>query len=191
MDILTSAIPDIKLLKPRSFADPRGSFTETYNRERFNHAVGQAVEFVQDNHSVSRPAGVLRGLHFQRNPRAQGKLVRVARGRILDVAVDLRRGSPHYGRHVAAELSAENGLQIWVPVGFAHGFLTLEPDTEVIYKVTDYYDPATDAGIIWNDPTLAIDWPLAGQDPVLSDKDRRLPPFVSIQPPFEYEHDRA
>lgn len=187
MDIIGTDIPGVFAIRPKVFKDPRGSFAETYSKMRFDAAAGGPVEFVQDNHSVSHPAHVLRGLHFQRHPSAQGKLVRCVRGRIWDVAADVRRGSPTFGRHVAMELSAENGLQLWVPAGFAHGFLTLEPDTEVVYKVTAYYDPVADGGILWNDPGLAIPWPLpAGAAPVLSDKDARLPLLDPSQPPFEY-----
>jgi dTDP-4-dehydrorhamnose 3,5-epimerase len=143
-------------------------------------AVGLALDFVQDNHAYSRDKGTLRGLHFQRDPRAQDKLVRVVRGAILDVAVDIRTGSPTFGRHVSAVISAESPTQILVPKGFAHGYLTLEPDTEVIYKVTDTYSPAHDAGIAFDDPALAIDWGIARADAILSDKDRNLPPLAAV-----------
>jgi len=139
---------------------------------------------VQDNASYSREAGTIRGLHYQRPPAAQAKLVRVVRGRVLDVAVDLRRGSPSYGRFVAVELTAEGGEQLFVPVGFAHGFCALEPDTEVAYKVSDFYAPQHEAGVIWNDPDIGIEWPLAGGEPVLSDKDTRLPRLAESGPPF-------
>jgi dTDP-4-dehydrorhamnose 3,5-epimerase len=174
MQIEALAIPDVKLLTPRMFRDERGFFSETWNA-RLLAEHGIAAEFVQDNHAQSRAAGTLRGLHFQRAPMAQDKLVRVSRGSILDVAVDIRRGSPTFGRHVMARLSAENWAQIWVPRGFAHGYLTLEPDTEVIYKVTAYYSPSDDAGILWNDPALAIAWPIDVNSAVLSEKDQRLP----------------
>lgn len=167
-------IPDVLLLEPRRFGDARGFFSEVWKRSALV-ALGFDVDFVQDNHSLSREVGVVRGLHFQRPPTAQGKLVRVVRGRILDVAVDIRQGSPTYGRHVAMELSAENWAQLWVPRGFAHGFMTLEPDTEVIYKVDHEYDAATDGGIAWDDPALGIAWPAVPGGPVLSDKDRRAP----------------
>ena len=164
----------VKLLKPKRFADERGWFSEIYNESHFL-AAGITTRFVQDNHSLSRGAGVLRGLHFQTPPHGQAKLVRCVRGRIFDVAVDIRRGSPTYGRWVAAELSAERGEQLFVPIGFAHGFLTLEPDTEVIYKVTEYYAPEHDRGILWNDPDLGIDWPVSESDASLSDRDRHHP----------------
>ena len=176
----------VKLISPRRFGDDRGWFTETYNSEKYTR-IGVAVQFRQDNHSFSRSPLVLRGLHFQAPPRGQDKLVRCVRGRIWDVAVDVRNGSPTYGRSVAAELSAENGRQLFVPVGFAHGFLTLEADTEVEYKVSDLYAPDCDGGLIWNDPELNIAWPLSGGSPVLSDKDTRLPPFRDFQSPFPYD----
>lgn len=162
------------LVSARRFGDARGHFAETYSRRDFT-ALGIAEELVQDNQSFSAPAGTVRGLHFQVPPRAQAKLVRVLRGRILDVAVDIRHGSPTYGRHVAAELSAENGLMLYVPVGFAHGFATLEPDTEVAYKVSDTYAPDCDRGIAWDDPDLGIAWGVDPAAATLSDKDQRQP----------------
>jgi len=175
------AIPDVLLIEPVRFGDARGFFSEVWSHRAFA-AQGLDVTFVQDNHSLSREAGVLRGLHFQRPPAAQGKLVRVVRGSILDVAVDIREGSPTYGRHVAVELSAANWRQLWVPRGFAHGFCTLEPDTEVLYKVDAHYDRAADAGIAWDDPALGISWPVSA--PVLSDKDRAAPRLSEIPAPF-------
>jgi dTDP-4-dehydrorhamnose 3,5-epimerase len=174
MDIQPLAIPDVKLVSPKIFRDERGFFSETHNARALK-AAGIDALFVQDNHSLSRAKGVVRGLHFQAPPRAQGKLVRVIRGSIFDVAVDIRRGSPTYGRHVSAVLSAENWAQLWVPIGFAHGFCTLEPDTEVLYKVTDYYAPECDRGIRWNDPALDIAWPIAAGDAILSAKDANSP----------------
>ncbi|WP_422732923.1 dTDP-4-dehydrorhamnose 3,5-epimerase [Microbaculum marinum] len=149
-------------------------------------AAGVGEPFVQDNHSLSGQAGVIRGLHFQAPPHAQGKLVRVSRGAILDVAVDIRTGSPTYGRHVARELSAENWLQLWVPPGFAHGFCTLVPDTEVQYKVTAYYAPDHDHGLAFDDPALGIDWPVDAADAILSDKDRRHPALSDLPAHFSY-----
>lgn len=178
-------IPDVVLITPAKFGDDRGFFSETYNELAFAE-LGIAARFVQDNHSLSRSKGVVRGLHFQAPPHAQGKLVRVVRGAILDVAVDIRRGSPTYGRHVAVELSAANWGQMWVPVGFAHAFCTLEADTEVIYKVTDYYAPECDAGIMWNDPDLAIAWPVSAAEALLSAKDMTLPRFSDFSSPFAY-----
>jgi dTDP-4-dehydrorhamnose 3,5-epimerase len=176
----------VKLLKSRRIEDERGWFVETYNRKRLVE-LGVDVVFLQDNHSMSRAAGVLRGLHFQRPPHAQAKLVRCVRGRIWDVAVDVRAGSPTYGRWEAAELSADNGLQLFVPVGFAHGFVTLEPDAEVEYKVSDFYDPACEGGLAWNDAALALPWPLPAGGPVMSDKDRALPGLAEFVSPFEYD----
>jgi dTDP-4-dehydrorhamnose 3,5-epimerase len=167
------------LLSVRRFADPRGVFAETYNHRDFT-TIGIAEEFVQDNQSVSTHPGTVRGLHFQRHPHAQAKLVRVLRGRLLDVAVDLRTGSPTYGRHVAAELSAENGHMLYVPAGFAHGFVTREPMTEVAYKVSDLYAPDCDGGVLWNDPELGISWGVAPEAAVLSDKDLRLPRLAEL-----------
>jgi len=168
------AIPDVLLLTPPRFLDARGFFSETWNGPRFG-AAGIPGPFVQDNHARSTERGVLRGLHLQIGPNAQGKLVRVVRGSIWDVAVDVRRGSPTYGRHVGAVLSAENWQQLWVPVGFLHGYCTLEPDTEVIYKVTAPYDKAAERGVIWDDPALAIPWPIPAAEVLLSDKDAVLP----------------
>lgn len=183
MKVIAQAIPEVLLIEPTRFGDERGFFSEVWKRAALQ-AAGLDVDFVQDNHSLSHPIGVLRGLHFQRPPTAQGKLIRVARGRILDVAVDIREGSPTYGQHVAVELSAANWRQLWVPRGFAHGFLTLEPDTEVIYKVDAPYDPATDGGIAWNDPALGITWPVPPGGPILSDKDGRAPRLAEIEPIF-------
>jgi len=176
----------VKLLKPKRFEDPRGWFCETYNQKRFLE-LGIDVVFCQDNHSLSRPAGVLRGLHFQAPPHAQAKLVRCVRGRIWDVAVDIRAGSPTYGRWAGAEISADNGYQLFVPAGFAHGFVTLEPDTEVEYKVNAFYDKDSEGGLIWNDPALALPWPLPAGGPVVSDKDAVLPGFSDFASPFGYD----
>lgn len=183
MHIEALAIPDVKVLTPRVFADERGYFCETWSTAAFARA-GLPDSFVQDNHAASNKAGTLRGLHFQKNPHAQGKLVRVVRGSILDVAVDIRRRSPTYGMYVSALLSAENKKQIWVPAGFAHGYVTLEPDTEALYKVTHGYAQASEGGIIWNDPALAIDWQLNGLVPVLSDKDKVLLPLAETDHGF-------
>lgn len=174
MNVQRLAIPDVILLTPPRHPDPRGFFSETWNRRRFAEA-GIDAAFVQDNHSLSRDKGVVRGLHLQIAPYAQGKLVRAVRGAIWDVAVDVRKGSPTYGRHAAAVLSAENWQQLWVPPGFLHGFCTLEPDTEVIYKVTADYDRASERGVIWNDPALDIPWPIGADEAILSDKDGKLP----------------
>ena len=176
MKVEPLAIPEVMLVTPPRFGDARGFFSETYNAARFAQA-GISDVFVQDNHSLSAAKGVIRGLHCQIAPHVQGKLVRCVRGAIWDVAVDIRVGSPSYGRHVAAVLSAANWQQLWVPGGFLHGFCTLEPDTEVIYKVTDVWNKDCERGVIWNDPDLALPWPSAAGPPVLSDKDARLPPL--------------
>ena len=176
----------MKLIDSKRFGDERGWFAETYHQARYAEA-GVSVAFCQDNHAFSRQALVLRGLHFQRPPHAQAKLVQCVRGRIWDVGVDVRLGSPSFGRWQAAELSAENGLQMFVPAGFAHGYLTLEPNSEVAFKVSDYYAPECEGGLAWNDPDAAIDWPLHGEMPILSDKDQILPCLADLESPFGYE----
>ncbi len=170
-------IPDLILVTPDRHGDARGFFSETWNQARFASA-GIDLPFIQDNQSLSREAGVLRGLHCQVAPHPQGKLVRCVRGAIWDVAVDARRGSPTYGQWAGAELTADNWSQLWIPPGFLHGFCTLVPDTEVIYKVTGAYDRASERGVAWDDPDLAIAWPVTA--PVLSDKDRVLPAWASV-----------
>ncbi|WP_373006383.1 dTDP-4-dehydrorhamnose 3,5-epimerase [Hyphomonas sp.] len=177
------AIPDVKLVTPSRFGDDRGFFSETYNAETFS-AAGIEADFVQDNHSLSTQTGTLRGLHFQAPPFAQSKLVRVLRGAILDVAVDIRRNSPTYGKWVSAELSATNGVQIFVPRGFLHGFVTREPDTEIAYKVDNYYSRECDGAVQWNDPALAIDWGLPADGAILSDKDAQAQSFAAFKTPF-------
>lgn len=176
-------VPDLILVTPPRFGDSRGFFSEVFNAPRFAEA-GIDMPFVQDNQSLSRERGVIRGLHCQIAPFAQGKLVRCTRGAIWDVAVDARRDSPTFGQWAAAELSAENWAQLWVPPGFLHGFCTLEADTEVIYKVTDVYDRASERGVVWNDPDLALPWPVAEGSAVLSDKDRLLPRWADAPPLF-------
>ena len=183
MQIDDLGISAVKMLVPRKHGDHRGFFSETYSRRTLAEA-GIGIEFVQDNHSLSAEKGTVRGLHFQTPPFAQDKLVRVVRGAVFDVAVDLRRGSPTYGQHVSAVLSAEAWNQILAPIGFAHGFMTLEPDTEVIYKVSNYYAPDHDRGILWNDPALGIAWPIPEAQAILSDKDRRQPRLAEIAAPF-------
>lgn len=180
------SIRDVICFTPKRFGDERGFFMETYSRRLFAEN-GIDADFVQDNHSLSRPKSVLRGLHFQRPPHAQAKLVRVLRGSIFDVAVDIREGSPTFSQWTGETLSAENGKQLYVPAGFAHGFLTLEPDTEVAYKVDDFYAPDCDAGIAWDDPDIAIDWPDTGSDIILSGKDREHGPLKDLQPVFEFK----
>jgi len=178
-------IPEVVVFAPKRIADARGFFSETFRQSAFAAVLGPST-FVQDNHSYSRDAGVIRGLHFQRPPRAQGKLVRVVRGAIFDVAVDLRVGSPTYGQHVGAMLSAQNWLQLWIPPGFAHGFCVVEPDTEVIYKASDYYSPADELGLAFDDPALAIDWPVRLEAARLSDRDRRHPKLAELAPCFRF-----
>lgn len=179
LTIEQTALSGVVVLSPKRFDDPRGFFSEVYNKRRYAEA-GVTSDFIQDNHSRSGPVGTVRGLHFQRPPFAQAKLVRVLKGAILDVAVDLRRGSPTFGQHVAVELSAKAWNQLFVPAGFAHGFCTLEPDTEVFYKVDAYYSAEHDGGVLWNDPALDIPWPVSAEQAVLSDKDRRLPLLADI-----------
>ena len=178
-------IPEVVVITPKKFADDRGFFSETWSRKTMA-AHGIEADFVQDNHSLSRAQGVLRGLHFQTAPFAQDKLVRVLKGSIFDVAVDIRRGSPTYGRHVSAILSANNWAQIWVPVGFAHGFVTLEPDTEVAYKVTADYAPDCDRGLAWDDPELGITWPVPVETSLLTAKDRQHPRLRDLPTYFNY-----
>lgn len=177
------------LLTPRRFGDDRGWFSETYHEQRFRD-LGVAAAFVQDNHSYSKQAGTIRGIHFQRPPHAQAKLVRCVRGRIFDVAVDLRPASPTFGQHVAAELSADNGHQLFVPAGFGHAFMTLVEDCEVVYKVDAYYAPETEGGVRWDDPAIAIDWPVIGgvaDVPMLSPKDAVLPLLADAAFDFAYD----
>jgi dTDP-4-dehydrorhamnose 3,5-epimerase len=180
IEIYPTEIPDVKIIRPKRHADSRGFFSETYNKKVLSEA-GIDLDFVQDNHSLSVEKGVVRGLHYQMPPFAQDKLVRVIRGSIFDVAVDLRKSSPTFGRHVAAVLSAEEWNQILIPIGFAHGFCTLEPNTEVIYKVTNYYAPDHDRGLFWNDPQLGIQWPISPNQIFLSDKDKRLPSLSELR----------
>jgi dTDP-4-dehydrorhamnose 3,5-epimerase len=175
MNVATTPLPGVLLIEPKVFEDARGCFFESFNHAAFAAAAGTDVAFVQDNHSVSR-GPVLRGLHYQVN-RPQGKLVRVVAGSVFDVAVDIRRDSPTRGKWFGLELSAGNRRQLWIPPGLAHGFLVTSPVAEVLYKTTDYYDPPSERCIIWNDPTLAIAWPLAGE-PIVSAKDSRGEPFA-------------
>lgn len=179
MLIEQTALAEVLVLTPRVFRDERGFFTESYNKRAFAEAVGADVEFVQDNHSRST-RGVLRGLHYQLPPRAQGKLVRVAAGEIFDVAVDMRRDSDSFGRWFGTVLSAEKGNQLWIPSGFAHGFLTLSDTADVLYKASDYYDPACERSVIWDDPDIGIDWNLTGE-PILSGKDAAAPPLAAAE----------
>ncbi len=182
--VAASPLQAVKIVTPKVHQDERGFFCETWREDRLQDA-GLGARFVQDNHALSRARGTIRGLHFQIGAAAQGKLVRCVAGSILDVAVDIRRGSPTYGRHVTAVLSKANWQQIYVPAGFAHAYCTLEPDTEVIYKVTTYYDAAAERGIIWDDPAIAIAWPISRDQVLVSDKDRMLPRLADLPPYFD------
>jgi len=175
-----------RLIVPKRHVDDRGWFSEMFHQERLRD-IGITCRFVQDNQSSSKQAGTLRGLHFQLPPAAQAKLVMVVKGRILDVAVDIRRGSPTFGKYVSTELSSETGHQLYIPVGFAHGFLTLENDVVVMYKASDYYAPTHESGIRWNDPDIAFPWPLKEANIIISDKDRRLPLLKEFASPFAYD----
>ncbi|MEM0914331.1 MAG: dTDP-4-dehydrorhamnose 3,5-epimerase [Planctomycetota bacterium] len=187
MKIDSLEIPEVKLITPKRFGDHRGFFMETFSAPVLAEA-GIARNWVQDNHSLSEHPGVLRGLHFQASPHAQAKLVRVVSGRVWDVAVDVRKGSPTYGKWAAAELSAENDQQMFVPEGFAHGFVTLEPGTAFLYKVSNLYAPESEGGVAWDDPDLNLPWPLpAGIEPRLSDKDTQLPRLAELDSPFVYD----
>jgi dTDP-4-dehydrorhamnose 3,5-epimerase len=184
MRLIDTPLPGLKLLEPVVFGDSRGYFTETYNARVFE-GLGLTFRPVQDNHSLSAEAGTVRGLHYQVGPRAQSKLVRVVSGAILDVAVDIRKGSPTYGRWAGVILNEANKRQLFVPAGFAHGVCTLVPNTQILYKVDDYYAPECDRGVIWNDPELAISWPVT--NPILSDKDRKLPLLRDADNNFQFE----
>src|SRR6516165_5469400 len=184
LDVKPLAIADVLELVPKRFGDDRGYFCEVYNKQRFNEETGAAVNFVQTNQSLSADKGTLRGLHFQAPPLAQVKLVWVMRGAVYDVAVDMRSGSPTYGKWASVILSAEKGNQILVPAGFAHGFLTLEPDTIVQYQVDNHYAPAHEGGVRWDDPEIAVAWPLAGADPTLAKRDAAFPRLREIETPF-------
>lgn len=186
MDVKETRLPEVKLLTPRRFGDGRGFFSEVWNSARMTDA-GLDIVFVQDNHSYSAEKGTVRGLHYQSPPSAQTKLVRVARGAVIDVAVDVRKGSPTYGEWVAEELSADNGAQLLVPAGFLHGFATLTTDTDVLYKVDAFYAPDCDGAVRFDDPDLGIDWGVAAGDAVLSDKDAAAPAFRNFESPFVYE----
>ena len=174
MKITPTSLPEVLIIEPRVFGDARGFFTESWNEQVFDHAVGHAVRFVQDNHSRS-VRGVLRGMHFQLPPHTQGKLVRVVNGAVFDVAVDMRRSSPNFGRWDGIELSAENHRQLWVPPGFAHGFLVLSETADFLYKTTDYYAPQAEGCLRWDDPTVGINWPATSVAPMLADKDAKAP----------------
>ncbi len=182
MNVTTTAIEGLLIIEPRIFKDDRGYFYESYSKQKFEDA-GIHADFIQDNQSFSQK-GILRGLHGQANPHAQGKLVRVIQGRVLDVAVDIRKNSATYGKHVTVELSGDNHKQLWVPPGFLHGFVTLENDTIFTYKVTNYYNKESEIGVIWNDPALAIGWGVNETEVLLSPKDELLPSFADFKSPF-------
>jgi dTDP-4-dehydrorhamnose 3,5-epimerase len=186
MDVRAFEIPDVKLIVPKRFSDSRGYFFEAWRDNLFRQEVADFT-FVQENQSMSAKRGTLRGLHFQKPPAEQGKMVRVLRGSVFDVAVDIRRGSPAYGRHVAVTLNAADGAQLWVPPGFLHGFCALEDNTEVLYKVTSYYSAAHDSGVLWSDPSLGIEWPVSHDAVLLSDKDQRHPVLADLPDFFVYE----
>lgn len=186
MQITATDIPDVKLITPLRHGDARGFFAETYRADVLR-AHGITVEFVQDNQAYSKAVNVVRALHFQAPPSAQAKLVRVSAGAILDVAVDIRRGSPTYGKHVAVTLTAEEGNQLYVPEGFAHGYRTLVPDTEVIYKVNRYYDRQSEGGLRWDDPALAIDWGVSSAAAQVLERDRNHPLLADLVSPFPYQ----
>jgi len=181
-----TSIPGVWVITPPRFGDARGFFAETYNQAKLA-AQGILLDFVQDNHSLSAQIGTVRGLHFQAPPHAQAKLVRCGRGVLFDVAVDIRRGSPTYGRWFGCELSFENGRQLLIPAGFAHGFVTRAPDTEIIYKCSDIYAPQTEGALRWDDPDIGIDWAMGDLVPILSDKDAAAPAFRGFDSPFAYE----
>ncbi|WP_237151727.1 dTDP-4-dehydrorhamnose 3,5-epimerase [Oryzibacter oryziterrae] len=185
MEIERTAIADVLLMRPKKFGDARGYFMETFRADQLAEWIGPQA-FVQDNQSMSAEQGTVRGLHFQLEPRAQGKLVRCVAGALFDVAVDLRRGSPTFGRHVGVELTEENALQLWVPAGFAHGFCTLVDRTVIAYKVSDYYSPEHDRGLRWDDPALGIDWPVEPDKAVLSVKDKMQPALADLASNFVY-----
>ena len=180
MNIIKTAIPDVLIFEPKVFGDERGFFFESFNHKLFEEAVGYPVTFVQDNHSKSS-RGVLRGLHYQLPPHAQGKLVRCVAGEVFDVAVDIRKSSATFGQWVGVHLSGENKLQLWIPEGFAHGFVTLSGTAEFLYKTTNYYCVASDRGIAWNDEQLAVAWPIEGMNLTLSDKDQKQPCFKQAE----------
>ena len=186
MQIEDTALPGVRLITPRRFGDHRGFFSESYSRKALAEQ-GIDIEFCQDNHSLSAKVGTVRGLHFQSPPHAQDKLVRCGRGRLFDVAVDIRKGSPTYGQWVGEELSFENGKQLLVPAGFLHGFVTREPDTEIVYKCSDYYAPDCDGAVRFDDPDIGIDWALDGVEPLLSDKDATAPLLADFDSPFTWQ----
>ena len=187
MKVEQTGLPGLVVITPARFGDDRGFFSETYNRDRMAGA-GIATEFVQDNHSLSARQGTVRGLHFQAPPHAQAKLVRCGRGRLFDVAVDIRLGSPTFGKWFGVELTFENGKQLYVPKGFLHGFVTHAPDTEIIYKCSDFYAPDCDGAVRFDDPAIGIDWGISGDAAILSDRDKAAPLLAEIVNPFRWEN---
>lgn len=183
--IESTTLQDVLRITPPRFGDHRGFFSESWNKKRLADAGFSLPEFVQDNHSLSREVGTVRGLHFQSPPHAQGKLVRCGRGKIFDVAVDIRKGSPSYGQWYGEELSFDNGVQLWIPAGFLHGFMTLEPDSEIVYKCTDHYAPDCDGAVKWD--SCGISWPIEEITPVISEKDDQAQTFEMFETPFVYE----
>ncbi|WP_373231294.1 dTDP-4-dehydrorhamnose 3,5-epimerase [Cohnella sp.] len=182
MKLVETKLDGVRIIEPDVYGDSRGFFMESYSKQKFTE-LGLDFDLIQDNHSLSAQAGVIRGLHYQSSPKAQSKIVRVLTGAIYDVAVDIRIGSPTFGEWVGVVLSEENKRQLVVPKGFAHGFCTIVPNTNVLYKVDEYYSPEHDRGILWNDPDLNIDWPIS--NPILSDKDKNQPLFKQLQQQFE------
>lgn len=185
MKVHSTRLTGLILIEPKRFGDHRGFFAETYSRRTYS-SLGVDVPFVQDNHSLSAAVGTVRGLHFQAPPHAQAKLVRCGRGAIFDVAVDIRLGSPTYGKWAGFTLSSENGAQLYVPAGFAHGFVTLEADSEIVYKCSDYYAPEAEGALRWDDPAIGIDWPIIGEA-ILSEKDAKAPFLADLYSPFAFE----
>lgn len=184
MQFEKTELADVWLIKPKRFSDERGFFSETFREDLFEQAIGQSIRFVQDNFSHSKQKGTLRGLHFQKPPFGQGKLVRCSRGKIQDVAIDIRKESATYGKSISIELSEENGYQLWIPEGFLHGFCTLEENCDVAYKCTNYYSQDCDANIRWNDPTLNVKWNVDPHNVILSEKDEAAPYFEEFTSPF-------
>lgn len=185
MKVEKTKLRGVYVITPSRFGDHRGFFSESWNKKKLSEAGLNIPEFVQDNHSISHEVGTVRGLHFQSPPHGQGKLVRCGKGQIFDVAVDARKGSATYGKWVSQELSFENGKQLWIPTGFLHGFMTLEPDSEIIYKCTDYYAPECDGSVKWD--SCGVTWPLSGISPIISEKDEKAQSFETFDTPFTYE----
>lgn len=186
LDVKETNLAGVLILTPKRLVDDRGFFSETFNAKRFQDA-GISAKFVQDNHSLSLQKGTIRGLHYQTPPKAQAKLVRAVAGSVIDVAVDIRKGSPTFGEHVAVELSAQNGAQLYIPSGFLHGFATLTENAEIVYKVSDFYSHEHDGSVLWNSPELNIDWGISAKDAALSEKDSKAQPWKDFDTPFSFE----